>query len=491
MHNKLPKALGERLRGAPPAAGLPSPRATGSTHVLYVLRTCCRSEGNYSLEVALRIAAMLDLPLVCLAVVEDSFPPTMCGGLARPRAPTVRAATFQLEGLQQLQPAFVNRGTQLLVHVERDGCRAAVAMSLASRAALVVTDEHYGVEPHAAATARLARTGAPLWLCDCHCTVPSILLPAAALAGGNAGFLRATQEARAERLMDTWFPPSAPPPPRQPPVAPAWSIDLSVDGAIESVLALPSRRDASVAPVRHTRGGQKAALARWRGYVSGRGLQGYAQHRNNPLSAEGRGASRMSAYVNAGMIDPHLMAREALAARADKFLSEFVGFREAPYLWCLRHPGGYSDASVAVPVWARGQLRTAEGLGRPGVGPPLNDLERGHSGDALWDDCQRCLMLSGEMHNNVRMAWGKAIPAWHAAVLPVVVSGAGAPSAAQRLQAALELLIYLNDKFALDGGAPPSYGGLLWVSRLARSPWRRWPPHTTPHQRPQPPHQRR
>uniref|UniRef100_A0A7S2I005 PARP-type domain-containing protein n=1 Tax=Haptolina brevifila TaxID=156173 RepID=A0A7S2I005_9EUKA len=33
---------------------------------------------------------------------------------------------------------------------------------------------------------------------------------------------------------------------------------------------------------------------------------------------------------------------------------------------------------------------------------------------------------------------------------------------ATRLQAALDLLVYLNDKFALDGGAAPSYGGLLW-----------------------------
>ena len=32
----------------------------------------------------------------------------------------------------------------------------------------------------------------------------------------------------------------------------------------------------------------------------------------------------------------------------------------------------------------------------------------------------------------------------------------------RRLQAALDLLIRLNDKYALDGGAPPSYGGLLW-----------------------------
>ena len=41
--------------------------------------------------------------------------------------------------------------------VERDGCRAAVCMSLAAKAALVVADEHYGVEPHAAAAGRAAQ----------------------------------------------------------------------------------------------------------------------------------------------------------------------------------------------------------------------------------------------------------------------------------------------------------------------------------------------
>ena len=40
-----------------------------------------------------------------------------------------------------------------------------------------------------------------------------------------------------------------------------------------------------------------------RRYVSGGGLASYAAARNDPLSRDGRGASRMSAYVNLGMID--------------------------------------------------------------------------------------------------------------------------------------------------------------------------------------------
>ena len=138
-----------------------------------------------------------------------------------------------------------------------------------------------------------------------------------------------------------------------------------------------------------------------------------------------------------------------------------AGFRESAHLWCLRNPGAYLDASRAVPAWARNQLRAT------GPAPDVEALARGASGDAYWDDCQKCLVLSGELHNNVRMAWGKAIPAWHGAAL----SGQEA-TPATRLQAALDLLVRLNDTYALDGGSPPSYGGLLWCLGWCDPVWK-------------------
>lgn len=462
----LPAPLRERLR---PVTGtqLPLPRA-GKAFVLYVLRTAHRAADNPALEVALRCAAALDLPLWCVAVVEDSYPASMraAHAITPARAPTDRLAAFRLEALRELQPRFAERGTVLLVHVERDGNRAAVTMSLAAKAALVICDEHFGIEPHASAAARISQTGAPLWLCDAACIVPSVMLTSATLVGGNAGFLRATAAARAARLRDDWMPPPAPPPPYAPPPReqwPPWATDLSAADAVDMLLAAPSRRDRSVGRVWHTHGGPRAALHRWQQYVASGGLKSYAAQRNNPLAPNNKGASRMSAYVNLGMIDPHRMARDAHAAGADKYLSEFAGFRESAHLWCLSFPGGYAHAHIAVPAWARGQLRNATTDTDAHV-PSLADLEAGRSGDALWDDCQRSLVLSGELHNNVRMAWGKAVPKWHAAALRAAAAplAQSAPSAAVRLQAALDLLIRLNDRYALDGGAPPSYGGLLW-----------------------------
>ena len=52
---------------------------------------------------------------------------------------------------------------------------------------------------------------------------------------------------------------------------------------------------------------------------------------------------------------------------------------------------------------------------------------------------------AGELHNNVRMTWGKAL-------LPWVSSPEGA----------LKMAVHLNHKFALDGCNPCSYSGILW-----------------------------
>ena len=68
----LPASLQERLRPQH-GATLPAPRDAGA-HVLYCMRTAYRSAANPSLETALRVANELRVPLLCLAVLEDSFP---------------------------------------------------------------------------------------------------------------------------------------------------------------------------------------------------------------------------------------------------------------------------------------------------------------------------------------------------------------------------------------------------------------------------------
>ncbi|KAK3283224.1 hypothetical protein CYMTET_9069, partial [Cymbomonas tetramitiformis] len=62
-----------------------------------------------------------------------------------------------------------------------------------------------------------------------------------------------------------------------------------------------------------------------------------------------------------------------------------------------------------------------------------------------WDAAQRCLVKHGELHNNMRMTWGKAFLQW-------------TPDPETAIAWALEL----NHRYALDGCDPASYGGVLW-----------------------------
>ena len=149
----LPASLQERLRPQH-GATLPAPRDAGA-HVLYCIRTAYRSAANPSLETALRAANELRVPLLCLAVLEDSFP----AGLARiGMRPTDRATAFRLEALRELQPEIAARGSVLLAHVVRDGSRQAAAQSLAARARLVIVDDHFGIEPHMSFADKVRRT---------------------------------------------------------------------------------------------------------------------------------------------------------------------------------------------------------------------------------------------------------------------------------------------------------------------------------------------
>ena len=76
----------------------------------------------------------------------------------------------------------------------------------------------------------------------------------------------------------------------------------------------------------------------------------------------------------------------------------------------------------------------------------LEELENALTEDEIWNAAQRQLRQEGIIHNYLRMVWGKRILEW-------------APDA----KTASEWMIYLNDKWALDGRDPNSYTGIFWV----------------------------
>tara|TARA_A100001388_G_scaffold76587_1_gene54601 strand:- start:31582 stop:32961 length:1380 start_codon:yes stop_codon:yes gene_type:complete len=85
----------------------------------------------------------------------------------------------------------------------------------------------------------------------------------------------------------------------------------------------------------------------------------------------------------------------------------------------------------------------------------LDDFEFAQTHDKYWNAAQIQLLTTGYIHGYMRMYWGKKILEW----TPGYKDG-------------IEIALYLNNKYQLDGRNPNSYVGILWCFGLHDRAWR-------------------
>ncbi|MEJ2541447.1 MAG: FAD-dependent oxidoreductase, partial [Gemmatimonadota bacterium] len=437
----LSPALASRIhRVAPGAEGVASPDGAGE-FVLYWMRTAVRAHDNPALEVALAEGRRMGLPVFVYHALSERYPYA-----------SDRHHRFILEGARDVAREMAERRIGYGFHLERPEHRGPHLVTLARRAGRVVTED-MPVAPLDRWTRKLARrSGREVWAVDSACLVPMRTVDRAATTRAFR-FRKATRHAREVALRD-----GAPAPVDSGVGAPGAVAGVATEPGIPFVpaglpfepVSLPDADlaaliaaceiDHGVGPVPHTSGGSVAGYARWEAFRD-QGLARYAGTRNNPLVP---GVSRMSAYLHYGHVSPWRIAREAAAVGGkggEKYLDELLVWRELAYAFCAHRPG--HDTVAALPDWARQTLAVHEDDPRERLS--WETLARAETGDALWDAAQRSLLVHGELHNNVRMTWGKALLGW--------TRDAGE---------ALERLVDLNHRFALDGRDPASFGGILW-----------------------------
>jgi len=128
---------------------------------------------------------------------------------------------------------------------------------------------------------------------------------------------------------------------------------------------------------------------------------------------------------------------------AEGFLDELITWREVGYNFCY-HRRDF-DRYESLPDWARTTLDEHRADRREHV-YSLDEFARAATHDRLWNAAQTQLVREGRMHNYLRMLWGKKILHWTADP-----------------RDALEVMIELNNRYAVDAPNPNSYSGILWV----------------------------
>lgn len=209
--------------------------------------------------------------------------------------------------------------------------------------------------------------------------------------------------------------------------------------AILTVLAV----NRLVAPVEWISAGERAAHKRLRDFLRG-GLEGYATLRNNPNV---QGQSDLSPYLHFGQLSAQRVAlavrqTETDAASKAAFLEELIVRRELADNYCLYNE--HYDSFAGFPEWARKTLGEHRDDPREYL-YGKEQLAHALTHDELWNAAQHELVQTGKMHGYLRMYWAKKILEW-----------------TDSPEEALEIAIFLNDTYSLDGRDPNGYAGIAW-----------------------------
>ncbi len=192
------------------------------------------------------------------------------------------------------------------------------------------------------------------------------------------------------------------------------------------------------------RGGAGEARRRLSRFVRER-LDHYARDRNEPTPYS---TTELSAHLHFGHISPLTIALAACQSEApgqnvNSLLEELIVRRELAINFVARNPD--YDRLSGCPEWARKTLAKHAADPRP-VLYTAAELEAGQTHDPLWNAAQMGMVVTGRMHNYLRMYWAKKILEWSVDA-----------------ETAFRVAIDLNDRYEMDGRDPNGYTGVAWA----------------------------
>ena len=407
-------------------------------YVLYWMQSTHRFEENWALRQAILHADRLGKPLL----VHQGLDPTY-------EHASDRIHTVILENARALHRRAKDLGFryQFVLRRRRDDDRRVVDR-LAARAALVVTDR-FPTAGIAERTARFAeRAPCRVDTVESHGIIASAYFV-------KEEYAARTIRPKIAKVLDLALEPVEERPAARALSDTLWN-SLEVDrfdfrrADIAAEIA-KCEIDHAVPPVPFASGldGARARLADF----CAQALPDYAERRNEPSDTEG--SSRLSPYLHFGQISAAEVLRTVRAAGhaepAKKFEDELVTWRELALNFCLMNPN--HGKLKGLPDWVHRTMDTHKDDPREAIYTRAQ-LENAETHDELWNAAQREMVRTGYMHNVTRMLWGKSVLLW-----------------TKRYKHALEHLIHLNNKYALDGRDPSSYGGIQWCFGKFDRPW--------------------
>ena len=388
--------------------------------VVYWMQRAQRALDNPALDVAVELGNELGKPVIAFLAPVPFYPHA-----------NLRHYHFLAAGIPDLEEGLSKRNVGFVLRTYPDHSLAKFCEQV--RPAIVIGDENplRETERWRVRAAQLLKV--PFWTVDADVVVPSQML-------GKEHYGARTIRPRIHELLPQFLVPTK--------VVSAritWNKPRTLHflSAHENLIANWAL-DRSVSPIENLQGGTGNALRTLADFIDHR-LPDYPKHRNHP---ELSGTSHLSAYLHFGHIGPLTVAHAVHAASAppaakQAFLEQLIVRRELSVNF-VRYNSHY-DSFECLEPWADRSFAQHSGDHRPIIYSD-EQLDRAETHDPLWNAAQKQMLLTGWMHNYMRMYWAKKILEW-------------SPSVATAYHRA----VWLNDRYELDGRDPNGYAGIAWA----------------------------
>jgi deoxyribodipyrimidine photo-lyase len=380
-----------------------------------------RGRDNAALNLAIAVGNALKLPVVALFGLTASYPSAQR-----------RHYRFLLDGLVDARDDLAARGVPLVVRLGSPD-EVALRFMKEQRPAALISDENPVRACQAWRRVVADQVQVPFRLVDSDVIVPTSLFP-------KEEYAARTIRPKIHRVWNEYLRPIP-----NPSAVVRWPEETAPRGEpIDPDHLLGSLNVGGAGIVPGYLGGTREAMRRLDRFIHDR-LPNYATERNEPVPYM---TSELSAHLHFGHINPltialAVKASDAPAESIDAYLEELIVRRELAINFVARNPD--YDRLVGCPNWALQTLNKHRDDPRPRL-YSAERLERAETHDPLWNASQKEMMLTGRMHNYLRMYWAKKILEW-------------SPDAATAFEVTLEL----NDRYEMDGRDPNGYAGVAWA----------------------------
>lgn len=145
------------------------------------------------------------------------------------------------------------------------------------------------------------------------------------------------------------------------------------------------------------------------------------------------------------------MKRAPKSENRDSFIEELIVRRELSMNFVYYNPE--YDNYKCLPAWARQTLEEHKKDKRD-YAYTQEEWEKAKTHDPYWNAAQKEAIKKGKISGYMRMYWGKKVIEW-----------------SETPEKAYETLIYLNDKYHIDGRDPNGYAGVAWCFGKHDRPW--------------------